>query len=223
MNYERDEQDWQQQAREHNRGKEAILVPYTTPKHHEHLPATILAVTIASQDSSAIEETFSTYNIFWRKSRRHFIKTPLDCPERDRPWQKPRFKPGKGEDGDLKAAPIDVLKDDLPPDLAANTFYVHHPYISFHNPPRTFRYGGTKNSPTLASINNSWFWRKWTLQFGCALADDGVVDPRGALSLLYTASKNHVGKKAAKGHRVRKWRLWERLANNVIMISMPVG
>lgn len=152
-------------------------------------------------------EVVSTYNIFWRRDKRHFIITPLDCPERDRPWRRPRFKPKKGRGGELKEALFDIFKADLPPDVAANSYFVHKPCISFHHPPRTLRRGVTKNSPTLALINNSWFWRRWKLKFGELLADDRVVDGRGVISLPYGSGKTNADE-VINGYKIRSWRLW---------------
>lgn len=182
---------------------QAAVVLYPSRENQESLPVTTDSDLINPAHQSSIVG-WTTYNIFWRLKRRHFIVTPFDCPERDQPWKKPRFKPKNGEAGTLKEAPIDIFEADLPPDVAATSYFVHHPYLSFHSPPRTFRRGGTKNSPVLALINNSWFWRKWKLQFRGLLADDRVVDPRGVISLPCDSGKTHVDDNAIEGYEVRK-------------------
>jgi hypothetical protein len=105
-------------------------------------------------------------------------------------------------------APFDIFESDIPKEVAANTYYVHQPFLSFHSPPRTLRHGATKTSPTICLIKNSWLWRSWKLQFGKRLADHDVVDPRGVVNLIHDAPKKEFGEKGVKGYKVRSWRLW---------------
>jgi len=55
-------------------------------------------------------------------------------------------------------------------------------------------------------IHNSWFWRRWKLQFGSGLAEDGVIDPRGLVSQDYHDPVKDAY--ALKGYPVRSWRMW---------------
>ncbi|TID14491.1 hypothetical protein E2P81_ATG08445 [Venturia nashicola] len=159
---------------------------------------------MSNTDSSMMSNTDSSK--LGRKKRQHFIITPVDCPER--PWKTPTFKYKEENGREPQGAPMGVFEADLLPDIAADAYFVHHPYISFCSPPRAFRRGETKNSPKLALINNSWFWRKWKLQFGERLADDRVIDRRGVVSLSCGSVKACTGEKAVKGCKVRKWGLW---------------
>jgi hypothetical protein len=140
----------------------------------------------------------STYNIYFRKDQKeHFIITPITSPEREKAAR--LLKNPKD---------FDVFKDAMPKAAEDNTLFVHKPYLSFHHPPRTLRRGPYKHSPVICLINNSWFWRKWILQFGERLAEDGVVDPRGVLSEKHGAERKDENGLRTKGYKIRSWRLW---------------
>jgi hypothetical protein len=142
--------------------------------------------------------TASTYNIYFRKeNKEHFIITPLASPGRDRVTKCRR-----------KLDEFDVFRDAMPKAAEENTFFVHQPALAFHHPPRTLRHGPYKFSPVICLINNSWFWRKWILQFGSQLSEPGVVDPRGVVSAQYGADKRDGKGLQAKGYQVRSWRMW---------------
>lgn len=64
----------------------------------------------------------------------------------------------------------------------SSSYFIHKPFHWFHHPPRTLRLGATNHGPVLCLVYNSWFWRRWKLQFGVGLSGEAVVDPRGAVS-----------------------------------------
>lgn len=100
--------------------------------------------------------------------------------------------------------------------MEASGFFVHKPYLSFVHPPRTLRHGQTKQGTPLCLIHNSWFWRRWQIQFCHGLDGPGVVDPRGVVDAEhgYADRRDSVRRGGGKsngfvqGYRVRSWRLW---------------
>lgn len=90
------------------------------------------------------------------------------------------------------------------------SFYMHRPYLSFHNAPRTLRHGGAKTGAPICIINDSPLWGRWNLQFGEEeLAQ--ALDPRGVVAWESRSNANNSRKNddtALKGYRVRRWRLW---------------
>jgi hypothetical protein len=140
----------------------------------------------------------STYNIYHRKDEKcHYIVTPITSKYREKSSLRKALK-----DQDIFRHP-----EKLPKAAAGNTFFVHEPYVSFHHAPRTLRRGPEKDGPVVCLINNSWFWRKWRLQFGEQLKH--AIDPRGVVPKEYAAAAARDGKVSRlKGYRVRTWRLW---------------
>ena len=145
----------------------------------------------------------STYNIYHRKEgKEHFIITPVTSQYRE------RCNPRK------KEKPSDIFRNlqDLPLEVQGNSFFVHKPYVSFHHTPRTLRRGPTKESPAVCLVQNSWFWRRWGLQFGEKLRH--AVDPRGVIPEEYASDSignSRIGDSQTtklKGYKVRSWRLW---------------
>ncbi|CZR51467.1 uncharacterized protein PAC_01343 [Phialocephala subalpina] len=92
-------------------------------------------------------------------------------------------------------------KKDHDPRTETSPYYLHLPTLYGHMPPYTLRHGGTKRAPPACLLNPSWFWRKWTMQFGDVLAQDGVIDGRGVVNIKYGTKKGEDG--TLKGYAVR--------------------
>lgn len=119
--------------------------------------------------------------------------------------------------------PLDVFEADLPLEVAANSYLVHTPYISFHSLPRTFRRGWTKNSPSPTLINNSWFWGNRNYGSESCWQTIGSLTRKERfrchriLESLVLARKRSRGTKSASGG------YGARLASNIMMMSVPEG
>ncbi|KUJ23607.1 uncharacterized protein LY89DRAFT_187736 [Mollisia scopiformis] len=87
------------------------------------------------------------------------------------------------------------------PRTETSPYYVHLPTLYGHCPPYTLRHGGTKRAPPAGLMHQSLFWRKWTMQFGDVLAEDGVIDGRGVVNIKYGTKNGEHG--TLKGHSVR--------------------
>ncbi|KIW02366.1 uncharacterized protein PV09_06188 [Verruconis gallopava] len=140
----------------------------------------------------------STYNIYHRKEgKEHYIITPLTSA-----YQERLHPPRKQRDQDI------FREGNVPDTAAENTFFVHKPCLSFHHPPRTLRRGPRKDSPAVCLINNSWFWRKWILQFGEQLSAPDVIDPRGVVSADCKFEQPTEKARRVRSYGVRTWRMW---------------
>jgi hypothetical protein len=64
-------------------------------------------------------------------------------------------------------------------------YYVHLPPLLGHCPPFTLHRGGTKDTPVIALLHPSFFNHNWKLEFGDILAQPGVIDSQGVVSLKY--------------------------------------
>ncbi|RHZ52474.1 hypothetical protein CDV55_101831 [Aspergillus turcosus] len=89
-----------------------------------------------------------------------------------------------------------------------NGYFVHKPYLSFADPPRTLRCGASKAGRTICLIHSYGGWRRWRLQFGRDLGD--AIDPRGVVRWQSrTNADNSVEADCdLEGYRVHSWRLW---------------
>jgi hypothetical protein len=92
------------------------------------------------------------------------------------------------------------------PRIETSPYYMHLPTVYGKCPPYTLRHGATKRSPTASIMHQSLFWKKWTLQFGDVLAQDGVIDGRGVVNLKYGTKNGEDG--TLKGYPVRAKRYW---------------
>lgn len=87
------------------------------------------------------------------------------------------------------------------PRTETSPYYFHRPTLYGHSPSYTLRHGGTKRAPPACLIDSSWFWRKWTMQFGDILAQDGVIDGRGVVNMKYGTKDGKDG--TLRGYAVR--------------------
>ncbi|KAJ9635088.1 hypothetical protein H2199_008574 [Coniosporium tulheliwenetii] len=97
---------------------------------------------------------------------------------------------------------------DVDPDVETQSYFVHTPYVSFHNPPRTLRRGSSKDGPVVCLIHSSLWWKEWVVQVGGAVEEEGVVDPRGVVGERFLQARDKTDEKSLRGYRVRSWRLW---------------
>ena len=98
-----------------------------------------------------------------------------------------------------KAKALDNPRCD--PRTETSPYFVHLPTLYGKNPPYTLRHGGTKAAPTACLLHCSAFWRTWKLEFGDILAQPGVVDGRGAVSIKYGTTKG--SDETFQGYEVR--------------------
>ncbi|KAE8448756.1 hypothetical protein EG329_008972 [Mollisiaceae sp. DMI_Dod_QoI] len=87
------------------------------------------------------------------------------------------------------------------PRTETSPYYVHLPTLYGHCPPYTLRHGGKKSAPPACLMHPFLFWRKWTMQFGDVLAEDGVIDGRGVVNMKYGTKKGEDG--TLKGYTTR--------------------
>lgn len=68
--------------------------------------------------------------------------------------------------------PKKIKADDRKTDPRKATYYLHSPFLWFHEPPQTLRFGSDKNAPVVCLIEGSFFWRTWRLDF-VIIEDEG--------------------------------------------------
>lgn len=67
--------------------------------------------------------------------------------------------------------PKEIEADDNKTDPRRAAYYLHSPFLWFHEPPQTLRFGADKNAPVVCLIEGSFFWRTWRLDF--VVPEDG--------------------------------------------------
>jgi hypothetical protein len=101
-----------------------------------------------------------------------------------------------------RAKAYDKLKYD--PRTQSSPYFLHSPILVFHRLPYTLRYGGNFKAPVAALLHVALGWRKWKLEFGDVLSQEGVIDGRGVVSLDYGTKSGEDG--TLKGYRLRSFR-----------------
>jgi hypothetical protein len=163
------------------------------------------------------QEVCSTYHIYHKKER-HACISPSINPSKERFWgptlkeQKEKKRQRLLEEIQKK---IDPVTTDLPSPKADDddddAFFLHSPYLAFHDPPQVLYIGNTKRTVPAVLIHSSLFWRKWKLQLGPAISQPGVLDPRGVVCWRHNGGDGKArtaDDKLLKGYKVRTWRLW---------------
>jgi hypothetical protein len=147
---------------------------------------------MSTQDETLSEHNPSIWHIY-HKGDRHMSITPFLNPKKEFGFNKKRHEKPTAEDSKSQ-------KDD------ESNYFIHHPTLIFHNPPRTLR-RGNKNGTPICLIKCGTFWRNWTIQFG-DLKD--VIDPRGVVKWECRSNTNNTvnNDRALKGYKVRSWRVW---------------
>ncbi|RHZ61809.1 uncharacterized protein CDV56_107012 [Aspergillus thermomutatus] len=155
--------------------------------HYPLLPNDTLQQ-IPLEDMAFPEDHNSTYYIY-RERNDHMLITTTQQPKTEKERRKKQ-------------------KEDPSSVQDPNGYFVHRPYLSFAHPPRTLRYGGSKDGRTICLIRSYSFWRRWQLQFGTELGD--AIDPRGVVQWQSRTNADNSVKADGdlKGYRVRSWRLW---------------
>ncbi|KAF2001975.1 hypothetical protein P154DRAFT_521416 [Amniculicola lignicola CBS 123094] len=174
--------------------------------------------TFSSDPPSSLHENEvrSTYHIYHKKECHACISTTID-PAKER-CRGPTRKDRKAKRERKKLEAAQQADGTLSPTTTNSTisaedcsFFLHTPYLAFHDPPRVLYIGDTKRCKPAVLIHTSAFWRTWKLQLGPSIEEPGVLDPRGVVSW-----KNNGGDKETlekdgtllKGYKVRTWRLW---------------
>ncbi|KAF1991835.1 hypothetical protein K402DRAFT_388378 [Aulographum hederae CBS 113979] len=160
----------------------------TVVEHYNTAAAKLDSLALAP--TPTISDSKTVYNIYHKKERRHFVVTPHTSEFREK-FCGPRTKK------ESKLAKVD---------FQTGHYYLHQPCLSFHDPPRILRRGNSKHSTPICIINNSFLWKRWKLQFGTQLANEGVIDPRGVVSKQYALKSND--EFGVKGYGVRSWRMF---------------
>ncbi|KAH7135953.1 hypothetical protein B0J11DRAFT_502751 [Dendryphion nanum] len=90
-------------------------------------------------------------------------------------------------------------------------FFIHTPYLSFHDPPRVLYIGNSRHAEPAVLIHSNFLWRTYKIQVGSSIATPGVLDPRGVVCWRHNGGDKKAlqsdGRKL-KGYKVSSWRLW---------------
>ncbi|KAF2178360.1 hypothetical protein K469DRAFT_676094 [Zopfia rhizophila CBS 207.26] len=159
----------------------------------------------------------STYHVYHKRESHRLISPTIDR-SKERFWG-PTTKESKEKRKARKEA--ESIKKDtsgkIPEDAKSavdqegGSFFLHTPYLAFHDPPRVLYVGNSKHCVPAVLIHSSFLWRTWKLQFGRSLATPGVLDPRGVVCWQHNGGDKQALKaddRKLKGYKVRTWRLW---------------
>ncbi|KAF2116387.1 hypothetical protein BDV96DRAFT_686754 [Lophiotrema nucula] len=180
----------------------------------EDLDLKVLRLSTTASDYPLRNEECSTYHIYHKHEQHRCISatidpakerwhgpTPKECKEKR---QRRKLREEQKKEGLTTVATSASEADD-------GSFYLHTPYLAFHNPPRVLYMGSTKHCEPAVLIHDSLCWRKWKLQLGPSIAKPGVLDPRGVVSWRHNGGDSKARKEdhtKLKGYKVRTWRLW---------------
>ncbi|KAF2648736.1 hypothetical protein K491DRAFT_783863 [Lophiostoma macrostomum CBS 122681] len=185
------------------------------------LKASLVSVssTPSSTNPPKLHSLSSTYHIYHKKEN-HARISPTADPTHERFWG-PSIKEVRAKRRAKKLAaqqqpqsndwPIASSPSSSPALGEDGAFFLHTPYLAFHEPPRVLYAGTTKRTVPAVLIHSTLFWRKWKLQLGPSIAKRGVLDPRGVVCWRYhggDAKAREANGRLLKGYKVRTWRLW---------------
>lgn len=158
-----------------------------------NLPVTNVAETLSE------DPKWTTYHI-WHHHESHLALTPIFDPEREKlcSWDRKKKKK-KPRDSIEQEKPIPNPND--PP-----SFFIHNPTVAFNSTPRTLRLGDNKHASAACVIHNSWWWKRWKLQFVDAVTAERLLDRRGVVKEQQTGDWQ-TDDYSFKGYKVRPWRL----------------
>ncbi|KAF2874569.1 hypothetical protein BDV95DRAFT_666400 [Massariosphaeria phaeospora] len=150
----------------------------------------------------------STFHIYHKKEGGDRLISPVIDPSKERRWG-PTVAESKAERNHdralVKEGPaVEEADDD-------GSFFLHTPYLAFHNPPRVLYAGPSRHANPAVLIHGSSCWRKWKLQLGPSIALPGVLDPRGVVSWKHNGGNKQALKsddRLLQGYKVGTWRLW---------------
>ncbi|KXG52084.1 uncharacterized protein PGRI_083680 [Penicillium griseofulvum] len=142
---------------------------------------------MSTTDEKLSDQNPSIWHIY-HKGDRHISITPFINPKKEFGFNKKKHEKPAGDQDE------------------ESNYFIHHPTLIFHNPPRTLR-RGNKNGTPICLIKCGTFWRNWTIQLG-DLKD--VIDPRGVVKWECRSNTNNTlnDDRALKGYKVRSWRVW---------------
>jgi hypothetical protein len=153
----------------------------------------------------------TVYHIYHEKDRYHKrIQSKIDLK-----YESPRSTVKRAA---RKAKKDTVIDTEAEPELqtgneftnCGGAFFLHIPYLAFHDPPKVLYAGENKHATPVVLIHGSAFWRRYKLQYGDSLAAD-VLDPRGVVTWRHNGGPGKELKAddtKLKGYKVRTWRLW---------------
>ncbi|KAF2678305.1 hypothetical protein K458DRAFT_348793 [Lentithecium fluviatile CBS 122367] len=197
-----------------NAGGGGSIFSSSTLVQNDAQPAHLPRSTSNAHDSDAAR---TTYHIYPEKERHKRIQSRIDLTHESLKSAAGRAARKAKKDAKKGVA----VEPEAEPDSEAETnyrhcggaFFLHSPYLAFHNPPQVLYLGGDEVTPRtpVMLIHGSAFWRKYKLQYGYDLARADVVDPRGVISWKHNGGNKAELKaddKKFKGYKVRTWRLW---------------
>ncbi|KAF2739769.1 hypothetical protein EJ04DRAFT_519409 [Polyplosphaeria fusca] len=165
-------------------------------------------------DNLREDEMQSTYHVYHSRDNHQCVSASID-PSKER-WCGPTIKEDRAE-RKTRRIQRKQREDSLVPvnttdsDDSSDSYYLHTPYLAFHDPPRVLFIGSTKYCEPAVLIHNSTFWHTWKLQLGPSIATPGLLDPRGVVSWRHNGGDSQALKAddtKLKGYKVRTWRLW---------------
>jgi hypothetical protein len=161
----------------------------------------------------------STYHIY-HKREQHATISPTTNPSKERYWG-PTIKENKAKrqrkKEEIAAAEANGLtltesrRSAAAEEVDDGSFFLHTPYLAFHDPPRVLYTGTSKHTVPAVLIHSSAFWHTWKLQLGPSIGKPGVLDPRGVVCWKHNGGDDKAlekDDKLLKGYKVRTWRLW---------------
>lgn len=162
----------------------------------------------------------STYHIY-RKGEQNACISPTINASKER-WWGPTVKEQKAsrklkkleaarrkEDGYTDSTHESGPETDI--SQGTDAFFVHTPYLSFHDPPRVLYIGNSRHTEPAILIHSQFMWRTYKLQMGPSIATPGLLDPRGVVCWRHNGGDKKALKtddRKLKGYKVSSWRLW---------------
>lgn len=159
----------------------------------------------------------STYHIYHKGEQNASISSTVDS-SKER-WWGPTAKQQKASkklERLEKARRKERIAQGDSPDIESlstddDAFFVHTPYLSFHDPPRVLYIGNSRHAEPAVLIHSNFLWRTYKIQVGSSIAAPGVLDPRGVVSWRHNGGDKNTLKsdgRKLKGYKVSSWRLW---------------
>lgn len=158
----------------------------------------------SASESTAQDDAHSTLHIYPHKDRHTHIKPTKDL-SKESSWGKAARKARKEHKENGNVLEVSESAD------GEGAFFLHSPYLAFHDPPKVLYMGADRNATPIMLIHGGAFWRKYKLQLGSSIGTPGVIDPRGVVCWKHNGGDKHDLKaddKKLKGYKVRTWRLW---------------
>ncbi|KAF2264668.1 hypothetical protein CC78DRAFT_543948 [Lojkania enalia] len=173
---------------------------------------TVTRLSTTNSDSTLLREPRSTYHIYHKKETHKCISQTIYPPKERRfgPTTKEikaKHKQRKLEAAQKKEGTVTATSESA----TDGSFFLHTPYLAFHDPPRVLYDGSTKHCKPVVLIHSKFLWQRYKLQVGPSIAARGVLDPRGVVCWQQHGGNSKALKaddRKLKGYKVRTWRLW---------------